>query len=412
MRNLLISAYGCEPNKGSESGVGWNWVLQMAKNNKLWVITRKNNKESIEGNIPKEIEGNISFIYYDPSNFIKKLKIKDKGLYLFYFFWQLGAYLEVKKIVKKIKFDYTMHLSFGSIWMPTFIPFLGIPFIWGPIGGGEGIPDNYLSRFSLKQKLTQKFRKVLIKTILINPLTFFSCYKATSILVRTKDTYNIIPNRYKNKTKIILETGMEFNEFKNIKKIWRKNNICNIIYTGRLIQLKNLEIALKSLSKVQTKEIFKFTIIGRGSLKQNLETLCKKLNLNTSVEFVNEISRKEVLQKLSESDLYLFLSLKEGGAWSLMEAMGIGLPVICMNLSGMQIITNKECALQIEPSNYEETEEKVQEALEKLIDNPEFCSEMGKKGRERIKTEFNWEKKGEFMESLFKEIERNKGRRS
>ena len=31
MKTILISAYGCEPLKGSEAGVGWNWVLQMAK---------------------------------------------------------------------------------------------------------------------------------------------------------------------------------------------------------------------------------------------------------------------------------------------------------------------------------------------------------------------------------------------
>lgn len=41
MRKILISAYGCEPLKGSESGVGWNWILQMAKKNQLHIIDRK-----------------------------------------------------------------------------------------------------------------------------------------------------------------------------------------------------------------------------------------------------------------------------------------------------------------------------------------------------------------------------------
>ena len=45
---VLLSAYACEPNKGSEPGVGWNWLIEIAKlNHKVTVITRSNNKKSI-----------------------------------------------------------------------------------------------------------------------------------------------------------------------------------------------------------------------------------------------------------------------------------------------------------------------------------------------------------------------------
>ena len=59
MHNILVSAYGCEPFVGSEAGVGWNWVLQMAKNNRLHVITRENNREKIEINLPVNLRKNI-----------------------------------------------------------------------------------------------------------------------------------------------------------------------------------------------------------------------------------------------------------------------------------------------------------------------------------------------------------------
>ena len=42
---VLLSAYACEPNKGSEPGVGWNWLIEIAKlNHKVTVITRSNKK--------------------------------------------------------------------------------------------------------------------------------------------------------------------------------------------------------------------------------------------------------------------------------------------------------------------------------------------------------------------------------
>ena len=45
---VLISAYACESGKGSESGVGWNMVSEMAKYHDIWVMTRANNRPVIE----------------------------------------------------------------------------------------------------------------------------------------------------------------------------------------------------------------------------------------------------------------------------------------------------------------------------------------------------------------------------
>lgn len=45
---VLVSAYACEPNHGSEPAVGWNWVTQIATFADVTVITRENNRYSIE----------------------------------------------------------------------------------------------------------------------------------------------------------------------------------------------------------------------------------------------------------------------------------------------------------------------------------------------------------------------------
>ena len=63
---IFISAYACEPNLGSEIGVGWNWVLQMSTFFELWVLTRKSNQSSIETWLSKNKDYNhINFLYFD-----------------------------------------------------------------------------------------------------------------------------------------------------------------------------------------------------------------------------------------------------------------------------------------------------------------------------------------------------------
>ena len=60
---ILLCAYACEPNKGSEPEVGWGTATSLANNdpeNKYYVITRKNNKEKIEKQVAPK---NLKFIF-------------------------------------------------------------------------------------------------------------------------------------------------------------------------------------------------------------------------------------------------------------------------------------------------------------------------------------------------------------
>ena len=167
-KKILVSAYGCEPGRGSEAGVGWNWVIQLAKEYELYVITRANDREKIEQNIPEELRDSLHFIYYDRKRLVK-IKKREKRLYLYYFFWQTGIIKIIRRLKREVKFDYSMHLSFGSLWMPTFLPFFKIPFIWGPVGGADGAPKPLLNRMPFKNRMVQKFRYFLVKTSFLNP---------------------------------------------------------------------------------------------------------------------------------------------------------------------------------------------------------------------------------------------------
>ena len=71
---VLMSAYACEPNKGSEPGVGWNWAIQMANWNEVYVITRSNNKDVIEAYLKRNPVEHLHFYYHDCSALKRKLK--------------------------------------------------------------------------------------------------------------------------------------------------------------------------------------------------------------------------------------------------------------------------------------------------------------------------------------------------
>ena len=77
---ILAIAYACEPERGSEPGVGWNWVKLIAKSEgtSISVITRKNNKPVIEKYYENHKRDDINFLYYDLPPCILRYKKRDK----------------------------------------------------------------------------------------------------------------------------------------------------------------------------------------------------------------------------------------------------------------------------------------------------------------------------------------------
>lgn len=405
MKNILVSAYGCEPLKGSESGVGWNWVLQMAKNNKLFVITRANNQEPIESYFPNELKDNIEFYYYDAPQCIKRLKDKAKGLYFYYFCWQIGIIPLANKILSERKIDYTMHLTFGSMWMPTFLPLFGKPFIWGPVGGGDCEPKSFLKVLPLKQRIMQSARYAMNALSILNPFIVIPAAKAKAILVRTFNSAYVIPRYWRHKVRVILETAIEEHIFEYQHRPHTDGNEIRMITTGRLLPNKNILTAVRALKHISKEYNLSLTIVGSGYQKEAIEAEAKLNGWADRVHIIAEKPRQEVLQLVEEADIFLFPSLREGGSWSLMEAMAIGLPVICLDWAGMAITTDDNCAIRLPVTNPKQMPKDMADAIIRLVENPELRKQLGEAGRRRIREVFNWEAKGMFMENLLRELD-------
>lgn len=406
MRKILIVAYACEPLKGSEQGVGWNWSLEVAQKNKVCVITRTNNKSIIEKNIPENIKDNISFYYYDTNPIFLKLKKKAKGLYFYYTLWQIGVLWLIKKLNKQKNFDYIFQPTMGSIWMPSFLSFTKTPFIWGPLGGGECVPYTFLKTLPFKDRVIQSSRYLLKYSVFFNPILLFSLYRAQIILVRTPNTMKFIPSMFRKKTYEVLETAMENEIFKYKKTIGLQNKI-QIIITARLIPIKNILATLEAFYKIPKDYNLCLTIVGSGSEKEKINKLIAKNPENHEVILTGALPRDEVLKLVCESDIYLFPSLHEGGSWALMEAMAIGLPVICLNWTGNAIITDKSSAIQLEVTNPETFIHDMMKAICILADKAELREKIGNAARKRIRENFNWEQKGVFMEKTLQKLDLN-----
>src|SRR3569833_1622416 len=116
---ILVSAYACEPGKGSEPGVGWFFVRHMSRHHELWVLTRQNNRERIEVELARSPLPNVHWNYFDLPGWMRRLKKVPGGLYLYYFLWQSRASRTARDLHREHAFDLAHHVTFVTYWTPS-----------------------------------------------------------------------------------------------------------------------------------------------------------------------------------------------------------------------------------------------------------------------------------------------------
>src|SRR5215216_552110 len=118
---VLISAYACEPNTGSEPEVGWQWALQMARYHDVTVLTRRNNRGAIEAEVAA-IAGAQAvprFVYHDRNPLLLDMKQRAKAIKVYYLLWQRSARDVAARLHEIQEFDVMHHVTFAGFRYPT-----------------------------------------------------------------------------------------------------------------------------------------------------------------------------------------------------------------------------------------------------------------------------------------------------
>ena len=140
---VLLSAFACQPHCGSELEVGWKWALHLAKlGHEVWVLTRLESRPAIELELVRLCEKRLHFRYYDLPEPIRWWFSGGKKLSLqaYYALWQWRVVRVANDLHARHAFDRVHHVTFAGLRAPSFMGTLGVPFIFGPVAGGERAP--------------------------------------------------------------------------------------------------------------------------------------------------------------------------------------------------------------------------------------------------------------------------------
>ncbi|OQA86619.1 MAG: Alpha-D-kanosaminyltransferase [Bacteroidetes bacterium ADurb.Bin234] len=368
---IFVSAYACEPNLGSEIGVGWHWVLEMSKYFDLWVLTRKSNQSNIETwLIQNPLSHKINFIYYDLPQRLRFWKKGLRGVRTYYVLWQMLTNAIVKKTMEENQIEIFHLLTYGNALWPVSRFGQSKFFIWGPTGVGDYIPYEFSKHYGLKWQIIEFVRSLAMKTLPLNIGFRNRCKKAKLIFCKTEATRNSIPAKFRKKAILFTDVAVEpLDTTRYLQENNDPSEITKYLSVGRLDAWRGFDLLIEAFAKVieKTKNV-RLEIIGNGSDRERLRSLITRNHLENYVMLTGHVSKEEYYSKMAQCDVVVNPCLKEGGVTTAFDSMSFCKPLICIDTGGYTHYFSSDYAEIIPRTTRNEVINNLYKAIIKLWD--------------------------------------------
>lgn len=420
MMKVLINAYACSPGMGSEPGMAWNWVSNLAKFCELYIITEGEFRDRIEEVVPTLEQGKNMHFYYNPvSEEIRKMcwNQGDWRFYKYYKEWQWKTYLMAKDICKQEKMDVLHQLNMIGFREPGYLWKLsqenGVPFVWGPVDAKDKFPVAYLDGAGLKTKLFMRLKNFLTgiqlrhsKRVLLAAHQASVIFSASSNSQRSFKKYMNIDSPLLNETGCYIEesswTSKTDGEIENLPiKDKSSKETFDVLWVGKMDFRKQLALALKSIAECAQLQM-RLHIVGGGNAEP-YQKLASELGIENQCVWHGAVSHEEVQKLMQESDVFFFTSVAEGTPHVVLESIGNHLPVVCFDTCGQGDSVNESVGRKIALSHPSQSAHDFARILNELEGNRALLKQLSENCKQR-QMELSWEVKARKVVEEYKRI--------
>ena len=397
--NILLSAYACEPDKGSEPEVGWKWATHLAQYHNVTVLTRANNEATVTS-AARDLDPlhRPRFVFHDLGAGWLFLKRIAKIYQIYYIFWQRAARAVVARLIKNEHFDILHHLTYVSFRHNTAIWGHGIPTVWGPIGGIEITPWSLLSLAHPKEAIEEGARN-LLNAVATSRLsrTLERGRVSTRVLASSPDVAFFFKNAG-IPAQVLPAIAIDATQSSPLKERMQPLPL-RLIYCGRMIWWKGLTFLLKALKKAD--ETTTLTLIGDGPILPKLRKSASKLGILNRVDFRGKLTHQETLTEYQKHDVLAFPSLHDSGGFVVLEAMAQGLPVICLDAGGPAFSVSSGGGICVKIGTAVEIIDGLATAIRRYSTNRILLAKEGNNANAAVIAHHTWEKRIECLNEVY-----------
>ena len=397
---ILVSAYSCEPGRGSEPGVGWNFVSQLARRHDVWSLTRATHRPAIEAELSRHPIERLTPIYFDLPRWLHGRERGRSGEHRHYYLWQAAVYPLARRLHRSLSFDVVHHVTFAKYWVPSFICLVTAPFVWGPVGGGESTPAPLLPTLTFRGRSFESARAAARAVASWDPFVRLTARRSRLALATTADTAVRLGRLHAAHVEVCSQVGLSTEDFDALGAGQRsEDQPFTLISLGQLLHFKGFDLGLKAFARAGIDA--EYLIVGDGPERDRLRALAERLGVADRVKFTGYVPRVEALRLLQMADALMHPALHDSGGWVCLEAMAASKPVICLGSGGPAEQVTPDSGIIVPAADPSTAVALLTAAVERLAADPELRERMGRAGRTRVRDHYLWPAKIDRIEQLY-----------
>ena len=340
---VVMVAFACEPGRGSEPGVGYEFargLAMLAKQNhwRAVLLTRTHRLDRIRAELKKEgLDGHIRLeglaIPLSLVATTKRRHVRVAALY-----WQLAAVRYLRHLAGAMEGPIIVHhVTFASEFLPTFEWLLPprVLRIFGPAGSAQ--TGNRISQRRSGVLLRESLSRLNLRRVdLAVAQNTDSARRWSPNCLRTVVEPNVVVHRtdldaahYHQRHSLRVKDGFGR---------WSTESTDGCLLTvGLLVKRKRHHLAIQALAKAANPHLRLF-IVGGGVLERDLMEQARSIGVANRVFFTGQLTKQQVFAAMANARVLIHSSRQEGAGWVVGEAQSFGLPAIAVRGCGSDTV--------------------------------------------------------------------------
>lgn len=402
---LYLVGHAISPFRGSEPGNTWNWAWELSQYVPVTVLAHPQYREEVETHLKSVPNPRLRIHWVDVKGVDPWRPDRgERGIRLHYLLWVREVARELRGLLDQEGRAGVLvhHVSWGTFSVPPPFTGLGVPVVWGPVGGGQKAPKAFLKYWG-KERWREVLRSWRITLLSGSPWWQRTVRQYALVLATNRETLALLQGAGAKDVRPFLDCGVPvgFGLATPPKEARASLGTLRVLWAGRLESRKALPLALEAL--VQTRANVELWVAGDGPKRVAWETVAKTLGLEGRVRFLGWVPPQKMPHLFQEVQAFLFTSLRDSFGSVVLEAMAFGLPVIVPDHQGVGTFVPEDAGLKVPVTTPEEAVAGFARALERLASDPGLRLRLAQ-GAWRYAQKERWDHRAHRMLELYEEV--------
>lgn len=363
---VLISAYACEPDKGSEPEVGLRCVDIAAREHDVWVMTRENNVAALRRFVdahPQRRRIRVVGVEIEGKALDYKKRVGLLSLHVYHELWQRRLAEEAVALDAAIDFDVVHHATFATYWSRAGVAAVDKPLVWGPVGGGVVPPWRLVPTMGVRGALGDLTRLASRPVMARLTGAAGTARRAAVIIAQNHETAAVLDHPAKTR---VIPNGLVAATSDPAASTSPALEDSPIVSAGRLIGWKGTALAIEAMAHLEGETL---EILGDGPDRSRLERLTAELGLGERVVFRGKVTRHEALRAIGTARAFLHPALHDDSPLTVVEALSLGTPVVSLDIGGPPVLSSHWPSVPsraVTPTTRRDTARRLADALSEV----------------------------------------------